>query len=695
ELTEPVLGPGEKTLLELQGLRVEDVERPEVVSLAAAMEKQHVNRLHEQEEALNTVMFQNRDGSTTTYIYTVPVKYVSEDGSIKDKSTAITASTAETGYSYAMTQNDVKAYFGNALTIGVRVKYGEYSVTMKPAAAALVQPTVTAGGNTVLYEGVFGTGTAISYETQLSGVKEDIILYSNVGKNTFSFTLTTNGLTPALIDGVWCLLDARDATLMKLGEILITDSAGNTTLGSMSIEANVKFGGYTLTVTAPEEFLNADTTVYPVYVDPTITITTEFWDDQGIRHETIADMGRYETQSDADAALADPGHHVLKNNFSEIFYVFPDFYEDYGGDISVYGIEECDIGNVSLHLYMEPGDACTITAKPLNYDLWFFGELPAPIAVYEPNIANMSENANVGVTSVPAATAWATYEIDITEIARGWARYMQGDSTNDYENPANGFVLKSNGTTARKIRSAEHTSYSLYYTVDRENGGYFYLRNVTTDIFLKAIPSNNVLSVSNSYVDDSILQFVYRGDGKYFIKMGSNPNLFLHSSASTSSPVTFTEAPESLTNTEYLWRTLSGADGGVIIQNVATGKVICGSLSTVSMVDPRTIDTSVSFDSDYHETVWYPVNLDMFVPLTSFTALVPEWVEVNATVGFSIIPTPIDAMWTSDVHFQCTSSNPDVIEITDNGSMVAVGEGFAIITVQHKAFKVKDTCVVT
>ena len=150
----PALGPGEKSLLELQSMKVEDVERPEVVSLQAAMEKQHVNRLYAQEEALNTVMFQNRDGSTTTYIYTVPVKYVSEDGSIKDKSTAITASTAEASYAYAMEQNDVKVYFGNARMSGVKVAHGEYSVTMKPVSSASAQPTVTPGGNTALYEGI-------------------------------------------------------------------------------------------------------------------------------------------------------------------------------------------------------------------------------------------------------------------------------------------------------------------------------------------------------------------------------------------------------------------------------------------------------------------------------------------------------------------------------------------------------------
>ena len=70
EWTSPVvqdvpLGLGEKTVAELQTMRVEDVALPETISLDVARQKGHVNRLYEQETDLQTVIFQNQSGNMT------------------------------------------------------------------------------------------------------------------------------------------------------------------------------------------------------------------------------------------------------------------------------------------------------------------------------------------------------------------------------------------------------------------------------------------------------------------------------------------------------------------------------------------------------------------------------------------------------------------------------------------------------
>ena len=83
ELT--VLGEGELPQSQLKDLKPEAVQRPESVSLEKAIESGHVNRLSAQEKDLRVVMFQNQNGSKTTYVYDKPVKYVDESGKIRDR----------------------------------------------------------------------------------------------------------------------------------------------------------------------------------------------------------------------------------------------------------------------------------------------------------------------------------------------------------------------------------------------------------------------------------------------------------------------------------------------------------------------------------------------------------------------------------------------------------------------------------
>ena len=104
------LKAGDKTLEELSLMTVDLTTLPELIDPAVALEKGHVNRLHLQETSSNTIMYQNKNGTKTTYLFADPVKYIDTDGTIKDKSSSVSAVLDDT-YSYAMQSNSVKAYF--------------------------------------------------------------------------------------------------------------------------------------------------------------------------------------------------------------------------------------------------------------------------------------------------------------------------------------------------------------------------------------------------------------------------------------------------------------------------------------------------------------------------------------------------------------------------------------------------------
>ena len=234
------LGRGEKTYAELQKMSVDLASLPTFINAEVALEKKHVHRVKEQEENLRTVIYQNQDGSKSTYLFAQPVKYVDENGTVKDRSTKISAINSGV-YAYGMTDNLTKAYFPSSSQNGTKITLNDYAITVTPMTATSATP-VYVEGDVVRYDGVFGTNTSVVYQTKLNGIKEDIVLIRNIGKNEFQFELTLQNLIPFEQDGVWYVKNAENETVATFGEIAIRDAAGNTALGTMQITAGTAHG---------------------------------------------------------------------------------------------------------------------------------------------------------------------------------------------------------------------------------------------------------------------------------------------------------------------------------------------------------------------------------------------------------------------------------------------------------------------
>ena len=211
--------PGDKTIDELQAMTFDAAAMPEFVNMDVAEEKEHVNRLTAQENGLNTVIYQNRDGSKSVYIFSNPVKYIDSSGNIKDKSSKIKA-VSSTTYSYAMTDNSTKVFFPKSISDGTHLSFSDtYSIKMTPKNPEASAPVLGNDGK-ISYNGVFGRNTLLVYETKLNGLKEDIVLVKNIGVNEFEFEVETS-LVPTLADGVWYFVNERGVRIASLGDIII------------------------------------------------------------------------------------------------------------------------------------------------------------------------------------------------------------------------------------------------------------------------------------------------------------------------------------------------------------------------------------------------------------------------------------------------------------------------------------------
>lgn len=280
---------------------------PANMTLRQARAAGHVKRLYDQEsrDNLNTVIFQNADGTNTMYIFSEPVRYIASDGAVRDKKTVIMSSAGN--YRYTSADNDVIAKFSQASSDGVSVNFGTYDIRMIPAMA---QNSVTTTGeeihglasgisvaqrpaeDKISYTNVYGNGSELRYTAQINGIKEEIILSRYTGQHEFAFVVYTDGLSLVKnpVSGEVALFKPNASASRKAEQVAffsnlyVFDATGkNTTGGDISVSTVTENQIYRVTLSVDPEYLENSRTVYPVTIDPSITASAMFIDDAEIR----------------------------------------------------------------------------------------------------------------------------------------------------------------------------------------------------------------------------------------------------------------------------------------------------------------------------------------------------------------------------------------------------------------------------
>lgn len=228
----------------------------------------HAARLKE-EETLSTYVFRNTDGSKTVYYMDENVKFLDENGIAKEKD--ITLMSAKDGYSTR--QNNIKLLLPNDPASGIRMQYDGHTVTLIPQGGSL-RTTPQLVNNSVRYGGYFGENTSLNYTPTLDGIKEDIVLSAYTGVNAFTFTLNTGGLNLYQSGEKYFLAESKLAeNRIQLNEIEVYDANLKPCRGTLTVKTVMPGQRYDITVSVSEEYLTDPTTVYPVTIDPTLTIS--------------------------------------------------------------------------------------------------------------------------------------------------------------------------------------------------------------------------------------------------------------------------------------------------------------------------------------------------------------------------------------------------------------------------------------
>ena len=428
----------------MRALRADEISP--YVDATTALSHGHVARVPAEED-LNTIVYRNLDGTKTAYFFDYNVKYVDENGVTQDKDITLAAKSG----GYDLTKSDISLTIPTDITSGVEFTHNGNYIKLTPvreniigeslsqATAALNKPqsaVKNSAKNEISYQKAFGNGTSLRYVPTMDGVKEEIILSSYNGTNQWRFVATTNGLTPYLdSNGTYYFAESEDSDeKYSLGNVYTYDSAGNYTYGTMTVTEVKPAQQYIITLNVDEEFLTADSTVYPVYVDPSITVPSTSIEDTAVYSNT-------------------PSTNYGNNESMYIGYYNNSTY----GRSRVLMRMQSLINNGTFHNYADIIESATLT---LNFEK-VSSELP--ISIHMVNNINWTEN---GATWNNASSYNSTvlksftpnqnsYGIDIKSIVSSWKvnqSYLQG-----------GLMLMIDGDTALSSNS--------YYKISSTEGG--------------------------------------------------------------------------------------------------------------------------------------------------------------------------------------------------------------------------------
>lgn len=419
------------------------------------MQSNHIARLNAQ-ETLSSYAFLNSDGTTTVYYMDEEVKFINTDGTVQEKD--ITLTTATGGYTTVC--NDVKLNLPTNPANGISLVYGNYSATLKPQGRTFSKSPVLEN-NTVTYPDYFGEGMDLVYTPTLSGVKEDIVLESYTGVNSFTFMLNTRGLNLYQANGRYFLAPSKVSDMrIELGDIVSFDARGRFSVGTMTATTVMAGSLYQLTITVDEGFLTDENTTYPVSIDPTLEVSDNTHGAGAIEDATLysgvpgLNSGSWQY---LHCGYYDSTYQVSRTAFMPIGMMDDtDFW-----DIPYNGV-------TSAKFYVkEAGWTAGVTVN-----------LHRITASWDENTITWSSHYNKydSTVSASASPSYGNYaEFDITALVQYW-RY--------YEDYGNGFMLISTNETSvdKTLYSSESGSSNRPYVVVTYNSGNGILDKSTLEI---------------------------------------------------------------------------------------------------------------------------------------------------------------------------------------------------------------------
>lgn len=404
---------------------------PNYIDMTEFETNDYVSRL-ESEEDLNTYVFENADGSRSVYYLTEDVKYRNSEGEIIEKDISLVL--GDNGYH--MADNNIFLSIPYDLRDGIQIGEDDYRVSFTPIGYQNYEASIS--DNSVVYEQAFGTNVDLKYTPLLSGVKEDVILYDYIPNANFAFSFDSNGLGLFESEGEYYFAETVDSDVtFRFGKVIAYDQNMTPCLGDIMIEKE-KEGNYQITISVDDDFLSDANTVYPVTIDPTITVScgtvsgTKYIVDapifQGLPNQNFGGYS-YNSLGTPDSTFG-KGRTCIKTPGFVSYTAYSSISSDQ--IISTYFYIKDASGNPSRYIKLYPMTNTTWTESSVTWN-----------SVYS------SYNSSYDYGNILGNTTWASF--NITPVVKKWKSGSLSSSA--------GFMLiNSNENTMKSFFSSENTA---------------------------------------------------------------------------------------------------------------------------------------------------------------------------------------------------------------------------------------------
>ena len=219
-----------------------------------------------EKRTLKSKHYWNTDGSITAEIYQTPIHYM-KDQEWKEIDTRF-ENQSGSDYDLAVTKNAFHLYFSKVSNKPQKFAIDDAWISFQPENGKNVQGEVE--DNEILYPGVWKNAD-LQYISMSEGLKENIILNSIDSPVQFSFKVNLHGLRYEKIENSILLKDKNGLVRAEIPAAYMQDAKGIT---SNSVETSIEERGSNviLTLIPNKAWLSAPERVYPIIIDPTVTL---------------------------------------------------------------------------------------------------------------------------------------------------------------------------------------------------------------------------------------------------------------------------------------------------------------------------------------------------------------------------------------------------------------------------------------
>lgn len=424
----------------------------------------------------------NNDGSRSLMTFYEPIKYYdTSDKMIKFIDNSIEPVSNDDCIAFINKGNSYKASFPKNIANGVMFSEDGFSINMIPLNMNEGK-TPEIYENEIVYSDVWNESADIHYALENSGIKESIILEDKPGDLFFDFSLSVKGAVPENYKGesISFINEESKESVFVIQPTFITDSWGeefdeeheHISYNNYYEIEELNDNNYILHMYLDNEFLNAESTVYPCTIDPSI------W---AVNYSN--DSSAYVEQS---TGIVYSNNQLCVGNFSGI-----------GERISY--VKALGVDKLR---WIEPDRLRRAEFKVKSATTGYTSS--CKINCYDSTaINNVSSITYSGLISsigtLQSSTTFTSlgteYSFNITELFKKWIKYElgEGGKSSNY-----GFILRGAAgycTPGRYFSSS--SSSDTYFYIEYEEGeeiesGFYMIKNSDSNNYLKYNGSSQI-----------------------------------------------------------------------------------------------------------------------------------------------------------------------------------------------------------